>query len=78
MGGHRLSLRHDGVTASELGNQGPRALFWEARFPGRHAFLLVDGKLRKARQLALNGVSISAVSVTVPPGGLVSVAVPQR
>lgn len=78
VGAHRLSLRHEGVTASKLGNTGPRALFWEARFPGNHGFLLVDGKLRKARMQRLNGVTVSAVEVTVPPGGRVNVSVPSR
>lgn len=78
VGAHRLSLRHEGVTASELGNKGPRALFWEARFPGNHGFLLVDGKLRKARSLRLNGVIVSAVEVTVPPGGRVTVSTTPR
>ncbi|WP_429065812.1 hypothetical protein [Aeromonas bestiarum] len=76
LGSHRLSLRHDGKIASTLGNEGRHPLTWEARFPGRHVTLLVDGKRRKARQLILNGIRLSVIEVAVLPGQQVNVMVP--
>jgi hypothetical protein len=67
LGEHTLTLRHDGLTRSQLYNGGKQALHWEARFLGRHSSLLVNGKPRKAQLQTLNGVPISTIEVTVPP-----------
>ena len=76
LGSHRLSVRHTGGVETALYQEGSQSLLWEARFPGHHPVLVVDGERRPAQTQRLNGVELSVVEVSVPPNQWVSVVVP--
>ncbi|MFI8106074.1 hypothetical protein [Streptomyces sp. NPDC086023] len=76
VGDSRFSLRHDGATASALTHvSGGAAYTWEARFPGRHATVTVDGVARPARTKVVDGATYTYATVTVAPGRTVTARV---
>ncbi|MFI8368352.1 hypothetical protein [Streptomyces sp. NPDC085466] len=52
-----------------------RRLRWEARFPGEHATIKVDGAPRKARTKAVNGKTSTCTTVSEAPGRTATVTV---
>ncbi|MEV6126465.1 hypothetical protein AB0M05_06515 [Streptomyces violaceusniger] len=69
IGKNTFSLRHDGTTSSTLAHtSGGAAYTWEARFPGRHGRITVDGKRRTARTKTVDGVTYTYAVVSVAPG----------
>ncbi|MFF3618932.1 hypothetical protein [Streptomyces sp. NPDC002467] len=76
IGDSTFSLRHDGATKSTLGHtSGSSAYTWEARFPGSHATVTVNGVARPARTKVVDGVTYTYVTQRVSPGGTVTVEV---
>ncbi|MFG3259795.1 hypothetical protein [Streptomyces sp. NPDC048172] len=60
LGGNTFTLRHNGADKSTLTNtSGPDSYTWEARFPGKHATLKVDGEEREAKTKEINGKTYS-------------------
>ncbi|MFD8823732.1 hypothetical protein ACFV1C_15385 [Streptomyces sp. NPDC059605] len=77
IGGNTFALRHDGATKSTLTNTtGPSSYTWEARFPGDHARIEIDGTPRTATTRTVNGRTFSCATVTVAPGRTVTAEVP--
>lgn len=69
IGRNTFALRHDGATKSTLTNTaGPDKYTWEARFPGDHDTIEVNGKSHKADTKVVNGVTYAYVTVTIAPG----------
>lgn len=64
---HEISVKHTGLTKTELINNSDQTLNWVAQFPGEYAALNIDGKFRKAHHKLQNGVSCSYIEVEVPP-----------
>ncbi|MEV0531883.1 hypothetical protein [Kitasatospora sp. NPDC050463] len=76
IGAGTFSLRHDGTTKSTLANtSGSGAYTWEARFPGAHATITVNGVPCKARTKVVDGVTYTYATPTVAPGRTVTVQV---
>ncbi|MEV7415499.1 hypothetical protein [Streptomyces sp. NPDC089919] len=74
IGGSVFSLRHDGATASTLTHtSGTTAYTWQARFPGRHARVSVNGVTRPARTEVVDGTTYTVATVRVAPGATVTV-----
>ncbi|MGW7417832.1 hypothetical protein [Streptomyces sp. NPDC054863] len=68
IGGNTFTLRHDGASRSTLTNDtGADSYTWEARFPGRHATVRVDGRNRPAKTREINGRTYSYAEVSVAP-----------
>ncbi|MFJ3928443.1 hypothetical protein [Streptomyces sp. NPDC090022] len=76
IGDSSFSLRHDGATKSTLTHTSGRSSHtWEARFPGTHATVTVDGVARPARTKVVDGVTYTYVTPVVAPGRTVTVEV---
>lgn len=76
VGQHDVAVRHDGKRTSQLTNQqGNGSLTWQAQFPGRHRFLLVDGNPQPAQVVKVNGRQLSQVTVPVRPNQTRTVSV---
>ncbi|MFH8386092.1 ricin-type beta-trefoil lectin domain protein [Kitasatospora sp. NPDC018058] len=75
IGNGTVTLRHDGQTSSTLTNTGDTALTWEARFPGSHTGITVDGTPRPTRTVTVDGTTYTLATVTVAPGRTTTVAV---
>ncbi|MFJ5546607.1 hypothetical protein [Streptomyces sp. NPDC093225] len=76
VGGSRFALRHDGTTRSTLTHTSGTAPYaWEARFPGRHRTVTVDGVRRAALTKTVDGVLYTYAVVPVAPGRTVTVQV---
>ncbi|MEU3047911.1 hypothetical protein ABZ705_15585 [Streptomyces sp. NPDC006984] len=76
IGGNTFSLRHEGATKSRLANTSGTATYkWEARFPGVHKTVKVNGKARKAKTKVIDGVTYTYVIQSVAPGQKVTVRV---
>ncbi|MFJ4186845.1 RICIN domain-containing protein [Kitasatospora sp. NPDC089509] len=75
IGAGTVTLRQDGTTRSTLTNTGTRPLTWEARFPGAHAGITVDGTPRPVRTTAVDGVTYTVATVTLAPGRTATAAV---
>lgn len=74
VGRNTFALRHDGATASTLTNKtGADTYTWEARIPGTHATLTVDGTPRPAATKTVDGTVYSYVTVPVAPGATATV-----
>ncbi|WP_263354711.1 glucosidase family protein [Acidicapsa acidisoli] len=64
-----VDLRHVGTSSSTLTNRSGPPLQWKASFPGIAASLKVNGKWMRAQHFSsLAGMTISWVTITVPPG----------
>lgn len=72
-----ITVRHEGVSATEFTNLAGPALVWQAAFPGRFDTLLV-GRLRvKATRMMLSsGQEVTLTRVVVAPGVKVRVEAP--
>ncbi|MFD4656970.1 RICIN domain-containing protein [Kitasatospora sp. NPDC058444] len=68
VGGGTVTVRHDGAQRSTVTNTGTEPLTWEARFPGRHARVTVDGAPREARTATVDGATYTVTTVTLAPG----------
>ncbi|CAM5631923.1 hypothetical protein STANM337S_06120 [Streptomyces tanashiensis] len=76
IGDSAFTLRHDADRRSTLTHTtGTRAYTWEARFPGAHAAVAVDGVRRPARTEVVDGVTYTVVRTRVAPGRTVTVEV---
>ncbi|MDV9188055.1 hypothetical protein R6L23_07460 [Streptomyces sp. SR27] len=73
IGGEPFALRHDGATRSTLTNDGSATYTWEARFPGVHTSVEVDGAAREARTKVVDGTTYTYAEVSVRPGTTVTV-----
>ncbi|RKE17402.1 hypothetical protein [Streptomyces sp. TLI_171] len=74
VGGTTFSLRHDGATGSTLTNTGGADTYrWEARIPGSHPTLVVNGGSRPAGTKTVDGAVYSYVTVEVSPGATATV-----
>lgn len=75
VGDHDFGVRHDGTSKTVVNhNSGSQPLAVTVEFPGGWTKLKVDGKPVKPTYSHVNGHAISAVTVTVPVGGSVTVA----
>ncbi|WP_282696927.1 hypothetical protein [Streptomyces sp. CC208A] len=64
-----FALRHDGARRSALTHTaGPAPYTWEARFPGAHRTVVVNGTARPAETRTIDGVTYTTVRVKVAPG----------
>ncbi|MEU6281952.1 hypothetical protein [Streptomyces sp. NPDC047028] len=69
LGQNKLTVRHDGVTRSQLTNtSGSGSATWTAQFPGNHGAITVNGQSRTAQTTTVDGKTFSYVTVTVPAG----------
>jgi hypothetical protein len=76
LGAHDLAVRHDATTSSTLTHHaGPGPVSWTAQFPGRHANLTVNGQAKPATVQAVNGRTLSSVTVPVAAGATATVTV---
>ncbi|MEU1285034.1 RICIN domain-containing protein [Kitasatospora sp. NPDC005856] len=75
VGGGTVTVRHDGAQRSTVTNTGTEPLTWEARFPGQHARVTVDGTQREARTTTVDGVTYTRTTVTLAPGRSATAAV---
>ncbi|MGP3980449.1 hypothetical protein [Streptomyces sp. KR80] len=75
IGGNTFSLRHDGATKSTLTNGSGPDYTWEARFPGEHSSVTVDGIARPAETKVVDGVTYTYATVSVARGRTVTVQV---
>ncbi|MFI0923998.1 hypothetical protein ACH4TP_08725 [Streptomyces sp. NPDC021012] len=76
VGDSAFTLRHDTDRRSTLTHTtGTAAYTWEARFPGAHAAVAVDGVRRPARTEVVDGVTYTVVRTRVAPGRTVTVEV---
>ncbi|GAA2694159.1 hypothetical protein GCM10010400_69670 [Streptomyces aculeolatus] len=74
VGGNTFTLRHDAASRSTLTNDtGSDTYTWQARFPGKHSTVLVDGRKRAAKPGTAAGERYSYVEVSVAPGRTVTV-----
>ncbi|MCJ0874201.1 hypothetical protein [Streptomyces sp. AP-93] len=74
VGDSAFALRHDGATKSTLTHtSGASPYTWEARFPGTHATLTVDGVPQPARTKVVDGVTYTYATPTVAPGRTITV-----
>ncbi|MFE6056979.1 RICIN domain-containing protein [Kitasatospora sp. NPDC056446] len=67
-GSGTVTVRHDGGQRSTVTNTGTADLTWEARFPGEHTRVTVDGRPREARTKAVDGVTYTYATVRLAPG----------
>lgn len=76
IGGNTFTLRHDGATQSTLTNATGSARYeWEARFPGSHSTIKVNGVPQRAKTKTVNGKTCTYAKVPVAPGQKVTVQV---
>ncbi|MFJ7493748.1 hypothetical protein ACIQZB_21425 [Streptomyces sp. NPDC097727] len=76
IGGNTFTLRHDGATKSTLTNASGSARYkWEARFPGSHSTIKVNGVPQAVRTKTVNGKTCTYAKVSVAPGQKVTVQV---
>ncbi len=68
IGDYELNLTHTGNTASDLTNNGEKAITWEARFYGEHDSIMVGDEVFAAQHKDMNGVTVSYVTATVEAG----------
>ncbi|MGY4982119.1 hypothetical protein ACWCYL_34080 [Streptomyces sp. 900105755] len=71
-----VTVRHDGTTKTTLTNNSRHGAYrWEARFPGAHKRITVDGVPQRARTKTVNGVTYTYATPTVPAGATAVVQV---
>ncbi|MFJ1829882.1 hypothetical protein [Streptomyces sp. NPDC088178] len=76
IGGSTFTLRHDGATKSTLTNATGSARYkWEARFPGSHSTIKVNGVPQAVKTKTVNGKTCTYAKVSVAPGQKVTVHV---
>ena len=71
-----VTVRHDGATKTTLTNNSRHGAYtWEARFPGAHKKITVDGVPQHARTKTVNGVTYTYATPTVRAGATTVVQV---
>ncbi|MFJ8490357.1 hypothetical protein ACIRBZ_18655 [Streptomyces sp. NPDC094038] len=71
-----ITVRHDAATRTTLTNNSRHGAYrWEARFPGVHKRITVDGVPRRARTRTVNGVTYTYATPTVRAGATAVVRV---
>ncbi|MFI1170964.1 hypothetical protein [Streptomyces melanogenes] len=76
VGDSAFTLRHDTRRRSTLTHTSGTAPYtWQARFPGAHATVTVDGVPRPARTEMIDGMTYTTVRTRVAPGRTVTVEV---
>ncbi|MFJ9680532.1 hypothetical protein ACIRP2_21110 [Streptomyces sp. NPDC101194] len=75
VGDRTFALRHDGTTKSTLTNNGSPSYTWEARFPGSHSSIKVNGVPRAVKTKMVNGTTYTYARISVPPGRTVTAEV---
>ncbi|MQS16888.1 hypothetical protein F7Q99_33055 [Streptomyces kaniharaensis] len=75
VGDGTVTVRHDGRRSSTLTNTGAAELTWEARFPGSHSGITVDGIARPVRTITLDGRTYTVATVPVASGRSATVTV---
>ncbi|MFG2143044.1 hypothetical protein ACGFRG_02435 [Streptomyces sp. NPDC048696] len=74
IGDSTFALRHDGARTSTLTHtSGSSPYTWEARFPGTHRALLVDGVRQPARTKVVDGTTYTYIRTRVSPGQTVTI-----
>ncbi|MEU5432064.1 hypothetical protein AB0G73_01665 [Streptomyces sp. NPDC020719] len=74
IGDSTFALRHDGARTSTLTHtSGSSPYTWEARFPGAHRTLLVDGVRQPARTKVVDGTTYTYIRTRVSPGQTVTI-----
>lgn len=75
MANSKISVRHEGIRTSRLkyGN-GEGILFWQARFPGVHDSLFVNGVEKSCKQAENNGLKYSYCDLELKTGESVVVS----
>ncbi|MGW0654124.1 hypothetical protein ACWD4T_36010 [Streptomyces umbrinus] len=76
IGTSTITVRHDGVTKSKLTNNARRGAYrWEARFPGVHKKIEVNGVPQRVRTKTVGGVTYTYATPTVRAGATAVVRV---
>ncbi|MGV9772993.1 hypothetical protein [Streptosporangium sp. NPDC003464] len=75
VGDGKVTVRHDGQTSTTLTNGSDRQTFWEARFPGKHRWLEVDGHRMIGMPKVIDGVGYTVALVPVRAGRTATVKV---
>jgi len=76
VGSDTVTLRQDGAVRSTLTNNSASATYtWEARFPGVHATVTVDGVPRPGVTRTEHGTTYTSAMVTVAPGATAIAAI---
>ena len=77
LGENTISIRHDGQFKSTFINQFGPSLNWEAQFYGAHDNLMINGNLLDANFKSVNGTMVTFVNLSVSPGEIVIVEIPE-
>ncbi|MEU6200851.1 hypothetical protein [Streptomyces sp. NPDC047061] len=76
IGKDTITVRHDGSTRTMLTNNARSGAYhWEARFPGVHKKIKVNGVPQHVRTKKVNGVTYTYATPTVKAGATVVVQV---
>ncbi|RPE42112.1 hypothetical protein EDD90_5215 [Streptomyces sp. Ag109_O5-1] len=76
VGKDTITVRHDGATRTTLTNNARHGSYiWEARFPGVHKRITVDGVPQRARTKTVDGVTYTYATPVVPAGATAMVQV---
>ncbi|MEV7392141.1 hypothetical protein [Streptomyces sp. NPDC091215] len=76
VGKDTITVRHDGATRTTLTNNARHGSYsWEARFPGVHKTITVDGVPQRARTKTVDGVTYTYATPVVPAGATAVVQV---
>jgi hypothetical protein len=76
VGTSTISVRHDGATKTTLTNNARKgSVRWEARFPGTHKTLKVNGVAQHVRTKTVDGVTYTYATTTVRAGATTAVQV---
>ncbi|MGW2250187.1 RICIN domain-containing protein [Kitasatospora sp. NPDC001660] len=75
IGDTHITLRQDAHHSTTLTNTGRTPLTWEARLPGAHPALTIDGTAHPARTTTADGTTYTTITLHVVPGRSTTVAV---
>ncbi|MEV7003805.1 hypothetical protein AB0N62_40015 [Streptomyces sp. NPDC093982] len=76
IGASTITVRHDGTTKTTLTNNARKGTYrWEARFPGVHKKITVDGVPQRMRTKTVHGVTYTYATPTVRAGATAVVQV---
>ncbi|MEU0842722.1 hypothetical protein ABZ370_25035 [Streptomyces sp. NPDC005962] len=76
IGSSTITVRHDGATKTTLTNDAPEGAYgWEARFPGVHKKIKVNGVPQHVRTKTVHGVTYTYATPTVRAGATAVVQV---
>ncbi|MGW7041799.1 hypothetical protein ACWGDT_03570 [Streptomyces avermitilis] len=76
IGTSTITVRHDGATKTTLTNNAREGAYqWEARFPGVHEKITVNGVPQRVRTKTVDGVTYTYATPTVRPGATAVVRV---